>query len=68
MSEQSKTDITMSVLGGHGEDWGMVPTPKPQTKPEPKQPHILAKGPGYILYYNEGMRRNAWTFRGDQWI
>jgi len=46
----------------------MMPTPTPQTKPEPKQPRVLARGPGFTLYYHEGMRRNAWTFRGDQWI
>ncbi len=68
MSEQSKTDIQMSVLGGHGEDWGMVPQLMPQTKPEPKAPRILARGPGYVLYYNTGMYQNAWMFRGDQWI
>ena len=68
MAEQSEKDIHMSVLGGHGEDWGMAPKSIPQTKPELKQPRILARGPGYILYYNPDMRRNAWTFRGDQWI
>ncbi len=68
MSEQSEKDIRMSVLGGHGEDWGMVPQRIPQAKPEPKAPRILARGPGFTLYYNKGMRQNMWTFRGDQWI
>ena len=79
MSEQSQAlssaadhDRLFNAATGHGQDWGMTPTPSKTvfsvTNTQSKKPKILYQSHGVTIYYRKNMRIDySWTAKWDQW-